>query len=366
MPFLFPVETGAQYLFVIWSVFFTVMATVAVGMRLLARRVADRKLGSDDILMILSLIVLLAYQVVSILAVIVGGMGFHIEDIENRFLVLPPSEIFTKYLLATQIMWCVNLTLTKASILTLYIKIFTMRPFVLVAKITILVLAPDTPFRVGKKCADPRLLSSIIMIVGSVLVCRPIAFYWDKSIKDGTCGDYPALWTANACITIATSVVTLVLPIRHVWNLQLERNSKIFLMGAFSLGFLTCIAGAVYISMIASYDPTDSTYNALPLMLVAFVEPAVGIALGCVPVMRPLFHKNGANRRHTGALRLAPDSSAVSASCLHSKNSYSSSSPALGGGGGQHELQAITVKTSWYVHHQGSDSRSFLGSRSSK
>ncbi|KAK7914087.1 hypothetical protein PG985_011790 [Apiospora marii] len=326
------------------------MATVAVGMRLLARRVADRKLGSDDILMILSLIVLLAYQVVSILAVIVGGMGFHIEDIENRFLVLPPSEIFTKYLLATQIMWCVNLTLTKASILTLYIKIFTMRPFVLVAKITILVSA---------SC-------SIIMIVGSVLVCRPIAFYWDKSIKDGTCGDYPALWTANACITIATSVVTLVLPIRHVWNLQLERNSKIFLMGAFSLGFLTCIAGAVYISMIASYDPTDSTYNALPLMLVAFVEPAVGIALGCVPVMRPLFHKNGANRRHTGALRLAPDSSAVSASCLHSKNSYSSSSPALGGGGGQHELQAITVKTSWYVHHQGSDSRSFLGSRSSK
>lgn len=67
MAFLFPLETGAQYLFVIWSVFFTVIATVAVGLRLLARRVADRKLGSDDILMILSLIVLLAYQIVSIL-----------------------------------------------------------------------------------------------------------------------------------------------------------------------------------------------------------------------------------------------------------------------------------------------------------
>lgn len=119
----------------------------------------------------------------------------------------------------------------------------------------------------------------------------------------------------------------------------------------------TCIAGAIYISMIASYDPSDSTYNALPLMLAAFVEPAMGIALGCVPVMRPLFHKSGVNRRHTGALRLAPDSSAVSASCLHSKNSFNS--PLIGG---QHELQAITVKTSWYVHHHGSDSRSFVGS----
>lgn len=38
-------------------------------------------------------------------------------------------------------MWCFNLTLTKAAILTLYIKIFTMRPFVIVAKITVLVTA---------------------------------------------------------------------------------------------------------------------------------------------------------------------------------------------------------------------------------
>ncbi|KAK8122800.1 hypothetical protein PG984_011470 [Apiospora sp. TS-2023a] len=198
------------------------MATVAVGLRLLARRVANRKLGSDDILMVFSCIVLIAYQVLAILAVTVGGMGYHVYDIEHRFLVLPPSEIFTKYFLATQIMWCVNLTLTKSSILTLYTKIFTMRPFVIVAKITMLVTA----------------FCSTIMIIGSMAVCRPVAFYWDKSIKDGTCGDYPALWTANACISIATSVVTLVLPIPHVWNLQLERNSKIFLMGAFSLGFL--------------------------------------------------------------------------------------------------------------------------------
>lgn len=67
MAFIFPVETGAQYLFVIWSVFFTVMATVAVGLRLLARRIADRKLGSDDILMVLSWVVLVVYQILSIL-----------------------------------------------------------------------------------------------------------------------------------------------------------------------------------------------------------------------------------------------------------------------------------------------------------
>ncbi|KAK8104305.1 uncharacterized protein PG998_011338 [Apiospora kogelbergensis] len=337
MAFVFPIETARQYLFVTLSVLFTAMAMVAVGLRILARRVADRKLGWDDVLMILSCIVLMTYQVVGILAVAVGGMGYHLDEIKSRFGVVPPSEIFTKYLITTQIMWCFNLTLTKAAILTLYIKIFTMRPFVIVAKITVLVTA----------------FCSAIMIIGSASVCRPVAFYWDKTIAGGICGDYPALWTANACISIATSVVTLLLPIPHVWKLQLERNSKIFLIVAFSLGFLTCIAGAVYISMIASYDPSDSTYNALPLMLVAFVEPAMGIALGCVPVMRPLFKQH--RRSHSGAMKLTgPSSSAVSASCSHA-NSNSSVA--------EQELNSITVKTSWYVHHHGWDRLSAIASR---
>ncbi|KAK6859699.1 hypothetical protein PG995_003335 [Apiospora arundinis] len=337
MAFVFPIETARQYLFIVWSVLFTALAMVAVGLRLLARRVADRKLGSDDFLMVLSCIVLMAYQVVSILAVAFGGMGYHVDEIEHRFGISPPTEAFTKYFLTTQIMWCFNLTFTKAAILTLYIKIFTMRPFVIIAKITVLVTG----------------FCSTIMIVGSSSVCRPIAFYWDKDIVGGVCGDYPALWTANACISIATSVVTLVLPIPHVWRLQLERSNKIFLIGAFSLGFLTCIAGAVYISMIASYDSSDSTYNALPMMFVAFVEPAMGIALGCVPVMRPLFKRA---RSHTGALKLTgPESSTVSgASCSHANSSDSIA--------GQ-ELHSITVKTSWYVHHHGWDSKSALAAR---
>jgi len=67
MAFVFPIETARQYLFVILSVLFTAMAVVAVGLRLLARRVADRKLGWDDALMTLSCIVLVAYLVASIL-----------------------------------------------------------------------------------------------------------------------------------------------------------------------------------------------------------------------------------------------------------------------------------------------------------
>lgn len=107
----------------------------------------------------------------------------------------------------------------------------------------------------------------------------------------------------------------------------------------------TCIAGAVYISMIAAYDPSDSTFNALPMMLVAFVEPAAGITLGCLPVLRPLLKRN-----RTSVIGKAPKSAGSTGSTeSHMRNNSET---------GQ-ETHAITVKTSWYVQH-GTDSETGL------
>ena len=86
--------------------------------------------------------------------------------------------------------------------------------------------------------SSSRLSSTTIMIIGSVAVCRPVAYFWDKTIEGGMCGDYPALWIATAAISIATDLATLVLPIPHVWRLELERSKKAVLICAFSLGAL--------------------------------------------------------------------------------------------------------------------------------
>lgn len=139
-------------------------------------------------------------------------------------------------------MWCFNLTLTKAAILSLYIKIFTMRSFVIAAKATmVLAICWYVSRSISPTCADHGSLwlsSTTIMIVGSIAVCRPMAYFWDKTIEGGMCGDYPVLWIATATISIATDLATLVLPIPHVWRLELERSKKAVLICAFSLGAL--------------------------------------------------------------------------------------------------------------------------------
>ena len=84
--------------------------------------------------------------------------------------------------------------------------------------------------------------------------------------------------------------------------------------------------------MIAAYDPSDSTFNALPMMLVAFVEPAAGITLGCLPVLRPLLKRNRAS-----VMGQAPKSAGSSNSRLYKTSDA------------EQEAHAITVKTSWYI-----------------
>ena len=46
------------------------------------------------------------------------------------------TDQHAQHLLAMQVMWTVDITIVKISILTLYLRIFTMRAFIIAAKVT--------------------------------------------------------------------------------------------------------------------------------------------------------------------------------------------------------------------------------------
>lgn len=52
MPFLFPIETAHQRAFVAFAVVFAIIPSIAVGLRILARRRLNRKLDVSDWLMV--------------------------------------------------------------------------------------------------------------------------------------------------------------------------------------------------------------------------------------------------------------------------------------------------------------------------
>jgi hypothetical protein len=92
-----------------------------------------------------------------------------------------------------------SLNLTKVSILLLYLRAFTLRPFQIICwALMVLVVA-----------------YGLAATIATILQCAPIAWAWDKSIF-GACFDITAFWYANASYTIITDVILLVLPMRVI------------------------------------------------------------------------------------------------------------------------------------------------------
>ena len=78
---------------------------------------------------------------------------------------------------------------------------------------------------------------SAIMILAMVFQCRPINRVWDPTIK-ADCIDISKVWIVMASMNVLTDFLILCLPLPQLWKLQMRRETKIQLIGIFSIGSL--------------------------------------------------------------------------------------------------------------------------------
>lgn len=74
--------------------------------------------------------------------------------------------------------------------------------------------------------------------VTSLAACRPFAFNWDKTIKDGSCIDTSTFYVAQTVIGVILDVVVVALPMPMLWGLRMRVQKKIVLTGLFGMGIL--------------------------------------------------------------------------------------------------------------------------------
>ena len=70
------------------------------------------------------------------------------------------------------------------------------------------------------------------------LLCRPIAFTWDKTIRDGRCASVAGAYVAIHSINTLVDISLAILPTRVLWTLQMATKRKIELSFLFGLGIL--------------------------------------------------------------------------------------------------------------------------------
>ncbi|CAL8581168.1 hypothetical protein XPA_006871 [Xanthoria parietina] len=261
-----------------------VIATLAVILRLYARKISGTKLGTDDYMIVVALVCFLCLQEmlhsideVKLLTygldinsyyAIASGTGRHMIT-----LTLGQITSFVKTYQATQILFGCSITATKLSILFFYNRLFPYRTFYMVSLITGIV----------------SILWWMGLMLTAFLHCRPFAYNWDRSIPNGHCVDDNLVGYTITSINIVGDLVVLILPIPWLWGMNMAVPKRMAVVGLFVLGSFVCIAGIIRLPFLAELQVSDATYTSINVGVWVIVECNIGILSACLPILRPLF-----------------------------------------------------------------------------
>ena len=128
--------------------------------------------------------------------------------------------IIPKAIYASEMFLYASTALPKLSILFLYLRVFDGKWF----RIT-------TWFLIGFTICYWLAFTFV-----AAFLCRPVAYFWDRLIPNGTCINIDAFWRVIPPFNISTDLATMIIPIPIVWKLQVSKMKKfgvilIFLTG---------------------------------------------------------------------------------------------------------------------------------------
>ncbi|KAH8689164.1 putative plasma membrane protein Pth11-like protein [Talaromyces proteolyticus] len=249
------------------SIVFAVVTPLVVLARFVSRKWFSGILGLDDWVIIVSSMIA---EVVSIQMLLIceGAFGKHIDQIEDKQIIAKTLKVY----FVAQLLYKVNLGLTKTSILFLYLRIFVTRWFQRTCQIC---LAIVIAFTIGT-------------VMSSIFQCTPVARAFDHS-KEGTCINMTTFWYLNAGFNILSDLVLIFLPIPVIVKLQLPTQQKILLCGIFAVGIFVCITSILRLSSLnIATSHHDITWNSISSSIWTIIESNLGIICACLPALQPI------------------------------------------------------------------------------
>ncbi|KAL8945897.1 MAG: hypothetical protein Q9222_007631 [Ikaeria aurantiellina] len=263
-------DTGVKV--VIVSAVFMPLTTIAVLLRFYARRLKKVQLGHDDRLVLASLFVFYGYAINTILAVCIGGIGYHVDDLSTG-----QFQRGLKILLAGQVLYATGMGLIKCGICLMLIRIFILPSFRLAA------------YLVMSFSAAWALMTFLL----AFLLCGPPQNNWKVTPTAGSCPDRQPAYAAVGIIGILTDLAILILPLFEVWKLQMPRKTKIACSLLFCLGGFTIAMSIVRVITVFGTDYEDFTFDTVNWVW-PILEYGVAIIVSCGPLIRPLLKRKGA------------------------------------------------------------------------
>ncbi|KAI9728095.1 MAG: hypothetical protein M1834_007811 [Cirrosporium novae-zelandiae] len=248
-------------------VLFAFLATVSVVLRMVSKRLANLPVVLEDWLIFAALFFDYGCVAIHLAAVLAGGVEQHATEVKPSDMV-----ILLKLILPLEIVYAVALLFVKFSIMSFYIRIFgTKNSF----RISVYIVM----FLVMAWCVS--------LILETLFLCRPLAYNWDQTI-DGTCGNRNTTFVSAGVLNMITDILIMLLPIPHIWKLQLQMANNISLVAIFSLGIFATAVSIVRLKSLMDIDFTDVTYSTPIAFLWSLLEMKLAVINANLPLLRPV------------------------------------------------------------------------------
>ena len=255
-------------------------AIVAVGLRLIARRLQGSKLYADDWLVTFGLIAASVHVLISIGYMVPHGTGLHIW-------AAPPNaaKVWAQGLLVSELAYTISQVAVKLSTLHFYWRLFK----------------AETAIRI-----PIYVMTGIVMCWGvaiflvSLFTCVPVRASWEKldpvnpmPPSEYTCGvDNGKFFIGNAVPTIVTDALIVAMPAPFVWRLQLRLSQKIAVIGIFLLGAFVTVISMVRFGFImhVNLQSPDITWNFSDSIIWTNAEGNIAVVCCCLPSLKPILN----------------------------------------------------------------------------
>lgn len=77
---------------------------------------------------------------------------------------------------------------------------------------------------------------TLVVILNSLLICKPISMFWGEITPGGSCGNQNAAFAAVGIMDVLVDLAILVIPLPMIFRLQIPLANRIALALVFVLG----------------------------------------------------------------------------------------------------------------------------------
>ncbi|KAI9728480.1 MAG: hypothetical protein M1828_003882 [Chrysothrix sp. TS-e1954] len=260
------------------------IALVVVAIRLYSRLYLTRSAGSDDVVILLAVIVCLSGMSGETVAVH-HGFGRHCSALTSSEFAVVLKWLYTDWLIAY-----IEFFLGLSIGIRTSVMLFTLRllPRIKTRSAAVIYVVFCLNFAT-------TLISAVSFGVG----CRPFSALWDP--QPGSKCISPSILSTiqklNGILSAIIDLLTAMVPAFLLWKVQMKRTTKIILDTIFALGLIT--AGlSIGRAVTSPYSAltTDVTWRMMPANTLCNIEGKLGVILACGPSLRQLsayYHRTG-------------------------------------------------------------------------